>query len=128
TGIGTIMTFIVAGCLFSLSSMIAYLCATLFGTSTIQTDGVLQYSAGLNGAETHVHAVIGSIIAFSMLLGWISIIRGIFILRGVSEGSQQASMMAALTHLIGGAMAINLGPVIMAVQNTIGITEYGIKF
>lgn len=128
TGIGTIMTFVVAGCLFSLNAMIAYLSATLFGTSTIETDGVLQYSAGLNGAEAHVHAVIASIIAFAMLLGWISIIRGFFILRGVSEGNSQASMMAAMTHLIGGAMAVNLGPVIMAVQNTLGITEYGILF
>jgi hypothetical protein len=37
-------------------------------------------------------------------------------------------MMAAITHLIGGVLAINLGSVIMAVQDTLGITQYGIRF
>jgi hypothetical protein len=128
TGIGTIATFIVAGCLFSLNAMIAYFSATLFGDSTIETAGTLVYDSGLGTASPHIHAVISSIVAFSILLGWISIIRGFFIFRGVSEGNSQASMMAAVTHLIGGAMAVNLGPMIMVVQETLGITEYGIRF
>ncbi|PZQ49140.1 MAG: hypothetical protein DI551_00370 [Micavibrio aeruginosavorus] len=126
--IGTLMTFIVAGCLFSINSIIAYFTTTMFDDASIDTNGVLQYTAGLGGAADHVHAVISAIIAFALIVGWVSLIRGIFLLRGVSEGSQQASMMAAITHLIGGALAINLGSVIMAVQETLGITAYGIVF
>jgi len=128
TGIGTLMTFIVAGCLFSINSMIAYFTGTLFDDSVIKTDGALQYTSGLGGAAPHIHAVISSIIAFAIVIGWVSLIRGFFILRGVSEGNSQASMMAAITHLIGGALAVNLGSIIMAVQNTLGITKYGIIF
>ena len=127
-GIGTIMTFLMAGCLFSINSIIGYLNNSLFMDDTIKTKGVLQYTAGLGGAADHVHAVISAIIAFSVILGWISLIRGFFIIRGVSEGNSQASMMAAVTHVIGGVLAINLGSVIMAVQDTLGITAYGIKF
>jgi hypothetical protein len=128
TGIGTVMTFIVAGCLFSINSIIGYLTTTMFTDDVIDTNGVLQYTAGLGGAADHVHAVISGIIAFSIVIGWVSLIRGFFILRGVSEGNQQASMMAAITHLIGGVLAINLGSVIMAIQKTLGITAYGIVF
>ena len=128
TGIGTVMTFIVAGCLFSVNSIIGYFTTTMFTDDVINTNGALQYTAGLGGAANHVHAVISGIIAFSIVIGWVSLIRGFFILRGVSEGNQQASMMAAITHLIGGVLAINLGSVIMAVQNTLGITAYGIVF
>ena len=63
-----------------------------------------------------------------MILGWISFIRGWFILRDVAEGNQQASMMAAMTHIFGGALAVNLGPVLNAVQETFGLTAVGIEF
>ncbi len=128
TGIGTIMTFLVAGCLFSLNAMISYLSETLFGDASIATSGQLRYTDGLGESAAHAHAVISAIVAFSIVLGWVSIIRGFFILRGVSEGNSQASMMAAITHLIGGALAINLGPIINAVQDTLGISTYGITF
>jgi hypothetical protein len=128
TGIGTIATFVTAGMLFSLNSMIAYLNNSVFATSKLSTKGVLQYTQGLGGASEHVHALISAIIAFSVILGWISIVRGIFIVRGVGEGNSQASMMAAITHLIGGILAVNLGSVIMAVQKTLGIEKYGILF
>lgn len=128
TGIGTLTTFLIAGALFSLNSIVAFFNSTLFGNTTITPQGVLQYTDGLGDAQNHVHAVISAIIGFAFVLGWISIVRGLFIVRGVSEGNGQASMMAALTHLIGGALAINLGGVIMLVQNTLGITAYGIVF
>lgn len=128
TGIGTVMTFVVAGCLFSINSIIGYFSTTMFNDDVLSTHGVLQYTSGLGGAASHVHAVISSIVAFSIVIGWVSLIRGFFILRGVSEGNSQASMMAAITHLIGGVLAINLGSVIMAVQDTLGITAYGIVF
>jgi hypothetical protein len=128
TGIGTIMTFLMAGCLFSLNSIITYITTTMFDNGEIATNGTLAYAQNLGGASAHVHAVISAVIAFAIVVGWVSLIRGIFILRGVSEGSGQASMMAAITHIIGGVLAINLGSVINAVQTTLGITQYGLTF
>lgn len=127
-GIGTIMTFAAAGLLFSINSLIMYFTESMFFTGEIMANGVLEYQDGLGDAVPRIHAVISAIIAFSMIIGWISMIRGIFILRGVSEGNSQASVMAAVTHLIGGALAINLGGVIDAVQYTLGIDTYGIAF
>lgn len=128
TGIGTIMTFVTAGFLFSLNSMISYATTSIFGDDKIKSNGVLKYTDGLGESAQHVHAVISAIIAFAIVIGWISIVRGFFIVRGVSEGNSQASMMAAITHIIGGTLAINLGSVINAVQSTLGITTYGITF
>lgn len=129
TGIGTIMTFLVAGAMFSLHKMVGALSSSLFDQNVVTTKGELVYKAGMDSTEiAHVEAVIAAVIAFVALIGWISIVRGFFIVRGVAEGNSQASMMAGMTHLLGGALAVNLGPVISAVQTTLGITEWGIKF
>lgn len=128
TGLGTITTILIAGALFSLNSIISFVNTSIFDSNSIRTYGVLQYTQGLGGSADHVHAVISAIIGFSYIIGVISVARSFFIFRGVSEGNSQASMMSAMTHLIGGVLAINLGAVIMAVQKTLGLTQYGITF
>ncbi len=135
-GIGTIMTFITGGALAAFSPMISSLSASLFtdelslSATGIQTgnEGTFQYTAGLDIARAET--VLDAIILFVALLGIISIARGIFIMRGVAEGSSQASAMAGVTHLIGGALAVNLGPMLNAVQVTLGIFDLnlGIRF
>lgn len=128
-GLGTIMTFITAGALFSLNGMVGTWTTSLFGDAETLTFAELQYTGGMTADEVqHVHAVISSLIAFVAVLGWISFIRGWFIVRDVAEGNHQASLMAGITHLFGGALAINLGPVLNAVQETLGITAYGVNF
>lgn len=128
-GFGTIMTFIVAGALFSADEMMAAFSQTMFLTSDVKVGTALTFSAGLDSTEQdHVMAVISAVLAFVMILGWISFIRGWFIIRDVAEGNQQASLMAGMTHLIGGALAINLGPVLNAAQSTFGLSAIGINF
>ena len=128
-GIGTIMTFITAGAMFSLSKMLGAWSTSLFGDSQVATYATLAFDTGMGAAElNHVHSVISAVLMFMIVLGWISFVRGWFILRDVAEGSNQASMMAGLTHLFGGALAVNLGPVLNAVQVTFGLTDYGVNF
>lgn len=128
-GIGTIMTFIIGGALLSFGPMITAGSMSLFGSPLTTTTAQLQYVQGLNGQEVqHVHAVISAIIKFMIVLGLASFLRGLFIMRAVAEGNSQASMIAGVTHIIGGALAVNLGPLINAVQNTLGIGQYGILF
>lgn len=125
-GFGTIMTFLVSGALFSVNAIVSAASQTIFN-SGVQASATLQYTDGLPNGGAHANAVIGAIMAFVAIIGWISFVRGFFMIRGVAEGSQQASAMAAFTHIIGGACAINLGAFIKAVQNTLGITEYGLQ-
>ena len=121
TGIGTIMTFVTGGALLAFSPFITAISASTFGLDGVRTlaEGEIQYTAGIN--VERAHSVLDAIILFVMLLGMISIARGIFIMRGVSEGNSQASPMAGVTHIVGGAMAVNLGPFLNALQETLGI-------
>lgn len=128
-GFGTIMTFLVAGALFSADEMMAAASNTLFGTEVVAMTAVLNFNAGLQAVEEqHILAVISAVLAFVMILGWISFIRGFFIIRDIAEGNQQASLMSGMTHIFGGALAINLGPVLNAVQTTFGLDAIGVNF
>lgn len=131
-GIGTIMTFIVAGALFSVDSMLAAFSGSMFnavaGGANVHTYGVLAQTTGDAAVDQHVAATIGVGVAFMVIVGWISFVRGFFIIRGVAEGDQQASLMAGVTHLLGGALAVNIGPVIEAVQSTLGLSSFGLSF
>lgn len=128
-GLGTMMTFLMGGALMSFSPMMTAFNGTLFNDTSTNTMAQLSYVAGMQQAEVdHAHAVISSVLKFMIILGLISFIRGLFIIRGVAEGNSQASMMAGVTHLIGGALAVNLGPLMNAVQSTLGLTPYGVVF
>ena len=128
-GAGTLMTFIVAGALLSVDAMMGAWGSSMFSNSTVANNSVLAYTGGMTGAEQdHVLGVISTILIFMMILGWVSFIRGWFILRDVAEGGHNASLMAGLTHLFGGALAVNLGPLMNAVQETLGLTAYGVNF
>jgi hypothetical protein len=128
-GLGTIMTFLVAGAMISISPMIGSLSTTFFETNVSATSAALQYSTGMNTTEiAHVQAVISAILQFMIVLGVVAFLRGIYIIREVAEGNSQASLMAGITHMVGGSLAVNLGPVMNAIQTTLGLTAYGINF
>lgn len=127
-GFGTIMTFVTAGALFSLDSLMGAFSTSLFKNETVANFAILATGTGSPNVDNHVLAVISAILGFMMIVGWISFVRGLFILRDVAEGNGQASVMAAFTHLIGGAMAVNLGALLNAVQSTFGLLPYGILF
>ena len=128
-GLGTMMTFITGAALLSFSPMISAFSDTFFESSLVKTTSALKYVDGMDQtAQDHAHSVISSILQFMIVLGLISFARGIFILRAVSEGNSQASMMAGITHLVGGTLAINLGPLMNAIQDTLQLSQYGITF
>ncbi len=128
TGVGTIMTFVTAGVLFSLDAIMGAFSQSMFASNVITTYGLLQTTTGSLGVDYHVEAMISAVIGFMALVGWISFIRGFFILRDVAEGNGQASLMAASTHIFGGALAVNLGPLLNAVQSTFGLLPFGVLF
>ena len=128
-GIGTIMTFVTGAALISYNELMRAFSTTLMGNPITATYAEMQYAEGMSEAEiAAAHSTITAILQFVIIVGLISFVRGIFIIRSVAEGNQQASIMAAITHLVGGALAVNLGPLLNAVQTTLGIGGYGIAF
>ncbi len=136
-GIGTIFTFLVAGILLSIDVVMGAAVGTFFGDSftgmiggalgvsnsnEISSFGLLSLSTGSGAIDSHIQAVISAVVGFMIIVGVVAFVRGIFILRDVAEGGQQASLMAAVTHIIGGAFAVNIGGVMNAVQSTFGLS------
>ncbi len=130
-GIGTIMTFMAAGAMLSMSPLIGAFSNSEFGPANgpYSTQATLAYSTGMNATEiAHVQAVISAVLQFMIILGVVAFLRGIYIIREVAEGNGQASLMAGITHMVGGSLAVNLGPVMNAAQNTLGLGAYGVNF
>lgn len=74
-----------------------------------------------NGAAAQMAGAIKGILLFVKLIGHIAFFRGLLILRDVSNGSQGASVGRALTHLLGGAAAINIDITASMLGATFGI-------
>lgn len=128
-GRGTIATFIVAGVLLSANALMRAMSSSLFGSVVTTTNADLKYTTGMDPLEVAAtYNVISAVLKFMIIIGLISFVRGIFIMRDVAEGNQQASTMSGITHILGGALAVNLGPLLNAIQTTLGITTFGVTF
>lgn len=130
-GAGTIATFVLAGVLFSLAPSVGMIVETLYGgRSSMMTVEMfaLESSLTTDAAKNHTRNVITSVLAFMVIVGIISIIRGFFILRGVAEGNQQMTMMGGIVHLVAGALLVNFGQFANIIQKTLGLNEYGVLF
>ncbi|MFN3700810.1 MAG: hypothetical protein ACK4VI_04715 [Alphaproteobacteria bacterium] len=126
-GLGTLSTFIIGAVLISYNQIIMVVTRSIYDGPA--SNAALRYTEGMTEAEVqHVENVITAILQFMLIIGILSFIRGWFILRSVAEGNSQASMMAGATHILGGALAINLGPLLSSVQTTLNITTIGIGF
>lgn len=120
-GIGTIILFLVSGILMSMGPTIGTVTQTMFGSRAV---GNYVEILGFSGSVdlSHAHNVAAAIVQFMMIVGLISFVRGWFILKAAADGgSQQATIMSSVVHIIAGILLINLGPFLMAVQKTLGI-------
>lgn len=126
-GLGTIVTFLVSGALFSSGGMMSSFSGSLFGTNNV-VHGVEISSSVINSTDaTRVASVIEALMTFIMIVGYIAFIRGFFVLKAFADGNHNnASLAQALTFLFGGALAINMGALVNALQGSLGIS--GITF
>jgi hypothetical protein len=128
TGIGTVATFVLAGVLFSIAPMVGVMTETLFGGRDSYTEvSFLALTVG-DPANDHAENVVIAILAFLIIVGILSIVRGFFVLRGVAEGNQQMTMMGGISHVIAGAILVNFGQFANIIQNTLGINTFGVLF
>ena len=126
SGMGTLTTFLVAGALFSIGGMMSSFSQSMFGQPNTYTYATVSFTGVTAAAKTHIEVVTEAVLGFMMILGWISFARGWFILKSVADGGGNASLMAGVTHIVGGALAVNLGHLINAVQQTLGLAGFGI--
>ena len=129
TGLGTIATFVLAGVLFSIGPSVGTMTETLFGgrDSMLSVD-FMALDESMGAGSAHAQNVIVSILAFLVIVGILSVIRGFFVLRGVAEGDQQSTMMGGVSHVIAGAILVNFGQFANIIQNTLGISGFGVEF
>lgn len=121
-GMGTIGTFLAASALLSIGSFMGGAQTSIFGTTVLNTYAVLSETEGMDPlVVSRANQAIQAVFMFVQIVGFISFVRGIFILRAYGEGDQQSSMSAGLTHIIGGAVAVNLTALVNAVQQTLGL-------
>jgi hypothetical protein len=125
-GIGTLMTFIASGALFSVGQMIGVFSSSLFGTNVVSTYATISQNVLPAADEAIVAPVIESLMIFIMIVGYIAFIRGWFVLKSFADGNSQATLAQGLTFLIGGALAINLGDLVNVLQKTVNVA--GITF
>jgi hypothetical protein len=128
TGMGTLFTFVAGMALMAIGQSMGNFTVSIFGSGTMKSYAVFT-AAGLTATEeTQLRNVIGSVLMFVSLVGFIAFMRGLFIMKLVADGNQNHSITQALTFLVGGALAVNLGSVINAVQDSIGFTAIGFNF
>ncbi|TAL39908.1 MAG: hypothetical protein EPN97_01585 [Alphaproteobacteria bacterium] len=121
-GFGTIMTFIASGALFSFGDSMGSFTSTVFGDNQLLSVIVINSNVITNATDkARIEKVLEGVEVFVMIVGYIAFIRGWFVLKNYADGQQNATMAQGLTFLFGGTFAINLGELINALQNTVGV-------
>lgn len=132
-GLGTLMTFVVGSALISFAPTLDIVLNTVFGTDTqIATYPGMSAIAGKIGTDeanlAQAQAVITALLAFLTIVGLISFARGLFMLKDAADGSQNASLMGSMSHLIAGVCCVNFGAFANMLQKTLNLTNFGIAF
>lgn len=131
-GLGTIMTFVVGAALISFVPSLQVFLSTLFGTDTVMTFPAMTNVSSSLGLDTaaiaHSQAVFTSLLAFLGIIGVISFARGLFMMKDVADGAQNASLMGSMSHMIAGVCCVNFGAVANLLQNTLGLANLGVTF
>lgn len=118
-----IMLTFVGACLIAMPGTIDTATQTLsLGASTgsILSEG--STSSGMPGLS----AGMAGVLLFVKLIGHIAFFRGFLILKRMGEGDQQAGLGRALTHILGGAAAINIQAAATVLANSVGMTNFGL--
>ncbi len=94
---------------------------SIFGGGNLPTNLVLSYMPNSGDGSSQFNAALGAALNFIQIIGYIAFVRGWFVLRKAIEGDGQASKAGGITHIVGGALAVNIHATLNAVQNTLGV-------
>ncbi len=103
------------------ATLISFPVATNIATETM----ALGAATGTNlsrvpagGGAPGVAEALKGVLLFVKLVGHIAFLRGFLILKGVAEGNQGQTVGRAITHILGGAAAINIDTTVDILVNT----------
>jgi len=114
-------TLAVAGMLIALPTMMGTVSDSLTFQHYNSTQVALSYTDASNpDVAAKVKKTYWVMVTFIQMVGLISFVRGLSILRSVTDGNTQVTSMAGLTHVIGGAIAWNIGDFVQMVGSTVG--------
>ncbi len=116
-GLGTAGTFLVAAGLMAFGYVMYALQGTLMGTSVLFSNPILNVGSTDQALNDRANQVMWAVFIFLRIVGYISVLRGLFMLRAAAEGGN-VSMMAVMTHMIAGALLANGGMLIQTIQCT----------
>ena len=116
---------VIGAILVSIGTVLPDMLQTIFGSpnsSRMSTFKAIQWSNFVgNGVNTTAATnTVRAILAFIQIIGGISFLRGWLILKAAIEGSGQATVPQGTTHIIGGAMAINIDVMLRIIDATFG--------
>lgn len=118
-----ILVYLIVGAvLVSLGSMLGPVLTTVFGDNSIRSVNAIINWEGIVGSGADVERMnrtVWAMLTFVKVIGVISFLRGWMILKKAVEGGQ-ATIPQALSHIIGGAMAINIGTMLEVFDRTFG--------
>ena len=117
-GSGTVGRVIIGAILLSLAATADIFTSTIFGGASAQFEGMSI--PGVSAATLdHAVSVMAAILVFVQIVGFIAFMRGFLMLRALADGNNGVSTAAAATHIIGGAVAINISPALKVIQETV---------
>jgi hypothetical protein len=116
-GMGTMGTFLVAAALMAFGYVMFVLQGSLFGTTDLYVNQVFVTQGDNAALVERAERTLWGVFMFLRIVGYVSVLRGLFMLRAVAEGGN-VSMMAVGTHMVAGALLANSGAFVNAVQHT----------
>ncbi len=116
-GSGTIGRIVVGAILLSFASTADIFTTTLFGGTAVKFSGMTIPGVSTATLDRATQAM-AAILIFVQIIGFIAFMRGFLMLRALADGNNGVSTAAAATHIIGGAVAINISPALKVIQTT----------
>jgi intracellular multiplication protein IcmC len=92
---------------------------SLFGTRDVTAPSELAWTLPEDVSEQFADAI-SAALYFVQVIGAIAFVRGFLILKKVVEGTTNDPLAKALTHIIGGAIAVNIAAFLRIMDNTFG--------
>lgn len=111
--------------LISMGSVLPSVLASLFGTGDVSSMSSFQGIAwskvvGSGVDTTAADNAVKAILAFVQIVGGIAFLRGWLMVKAAVEGGGQVTIPQAVTHIVGGAMAINIDTMLSVFDKTFG--------
>lgn len=118
-----IIYLIIGTVLVSLSTVLPMMLQTVLGTGTANNadsfKSIIKWSNLTTGTTDKMDETVVAILRFVQIVGLIAFFRGWLIIKTAVEGGQ-ATIPQGATHIIGGAMAINIGDMLSIFNKTFG--------